>query len=135
MNKHVYDPKDVTVMIDSDAFGSFAVTCMGEDDIECAPDNDFAEAVVGAQGDVIVNKTADRRGTITFPVQPSCPQLATMKRMAKVTDMFSIWVVNKSTNEKTGGTEAFFKKPADNSIGAQLSDRSFEVQVLDYTDD
>ena len=23
MNKHVYDPKDVTVMIDSDAFGSF----------------------------------------------------------------------------------------------------------------
>ena len=60
---------------------------------------------------------------------------ATMKRMAKVTDMFSIWVVNKSTNEKTGGTEAFFKKPADNSIGAQLSDRSFEVQVLDYTDD
>ena len=135
MNSHAYDPKDVTIMIESDAFGSFAVTCMGEDDIECAPDNDFAEAAVGAQGDVIINKSADRRGTITFPVQGACPQLPTMKKMAKVTDMFSVWVVNKSTNEKTGGTKAFFKKPADNSVGAALNDRSFEVQVLDYTDD
>ena len=134
MREHVYDPKDVVVMIDSDSFGSFAVTCMGEDDIECAPDNDYAEAVVGAQGDVIVNKSADRRGTITFPVQGSCPQIPTMKQMAAVVDIFSIWVVNKSTGEKTGGSRAFFKKPADNTIGAQLSDRSFEVQVLDYTD-
>lgn len=134
MREHVFDPKDVTVMIDSDAFGSFSVTCMGEDDIECAPDNDYAEAVVGAQGDVIVNKSADRRGTITFPVQPSCPQLSTMKKMAQVVDIFSLWVVNKSTGEKTGGSRAFFKKPADNTVGAALGDRSFEAQVLDYTD-
>ena len=50
------------------------------------------------------------------------------------TELFGIWVVNKSTNEKVGGTQAFLKKSADNKVGKKLGDRSFEVQVLDYTD-
>lgn len=54
--------------------------------------------------------------------------------MADVTDIFSIWVVNKATNEKTGGSKAFMKKPADNKVGEKLADREFEIQVLDYTD-
>ena len=54
--------------------------------------------------------------------------------MADVTDIFSVWVVNKATNEKTGGSKAFMKKPADNKVGEKLADREFEIQVLDYTD-
>lgn len=131
---HKYDPQDVTITIESDNHGTFAITNLGEDDIECSQDNDSAEAVVGLHGDVVMNQSYDKRGTITFPVQPSSPQLSILKKMANATETFSIWVVNKSTGEKTGGTTAFFKKPADYSTGKALNDRSFEAQVLDYTD-
>lgn len=131
---HIYDPKDITVTIESGSFGTFAITNMGEDDVECAQDNDSGEAVVGLQGDVVMNENHDKRGTITINVQASSPQLPTLKKMANVIDVFGVWVVNKSTGEKTGGTKAFFKKPADNKVGAALNDRSFEIQVMDYTD-
>lgn len=134
MNIHNYDPKDVTVTIESDAFGTFAITNLGEDDIECSQDNDSASSSVGLHGDVVMNQSHDKRGSIKFPVQASSPQLSTLKKMANVTDVFGIWVVNKSTGEKTGGTTAYFKKPADNKAGSSLNDRSYEAQVLDYTD-
>lgn len=135
MQSKAYDPESVSITINSPAFGTFTVTCFGDDDIECSKDNDSATAAVGIQGDVVINKSHDNLGTIKFPVQAQSPQLSIMKKMAKTSDVFSIWVVNKSTNEKTGGTKAFFKKPADNTMGAELGDRSFEVQVLDYTDE
>ena len=135
MTTHAYNPKDVTVTIGSDQFGTFAITCLGEDDIECAQDNDSAEAVAGIQDEITINESCDKRGTITVPVKAHSPQVPTLKKMARVMDVFSVWVVNKSTGEKTGGTKAFFKKPADNSVGAALNDRSFEIQVLDYVDE
>ena len=135
MNAHAYNPKDVTVTISSNAFGTFAITCLGEDDIECTKDNDSATPAVGSQGDVVINESCDDLGTIAVPVQAQSPQLPTLKKMARVRDVFSVWVVNKSTGEKTGGTRAYFKKPADNSTGANLNDRSYEIQVLDYVDE
>ncbi len=129
-----YNPSDVTVTIRSAAFGTFAISGMGEDDIECSADNDFAEAVTGFQGDVVINESAKRNGTIKISVQASSPQMKVLKRMAAVTDIFSVWVVNKVTNEKTGGSKAFLKKPADNKVGEKLGDREFEIQVLDYSD-
>lgn len=134
MNIKKYDPKDVTVTIDSDNFGTFALTNFGEDDIECSADDDFAEATTGFQGDVILGVKASRLGTVTVPVQATCPQLKTVKRMANAVDVFGVWVVNKSTGEKTGGTKAYFKKTPDVAFGENLGDRSIEIQVLDYVD-
>lgn len=129
-----YNPSDVTITVASRAFGTFAITGLGGDNIECSADNDFAEAVTGFQGDVVINESAKRNGTIKVSVQATSPQLKVLKRMADVTDIFSVWVVNKATNEKTGGSKAFMKKPADNKVGEKLADREFEIQVLDYTD-
>lgn len=50
-----YNPSDVTITIASRAFGTFAITGLGEDDVECSADNDFAEAITGFQGDVVIN--------------------------------------------------------------------------------
>ena len=121
-----YNPSDVTITVASRDLGTFAITGLGEDN--------FAEAVTGFQGDVVINESAKRNGTIKVSVQATSPQLKVLKRMADVTDIFSVWVVNKATNEKTGGSKAFMKKPADNKIGEKLADREFEIQVLDYTD-
>ncbi len=95
-----YNPSDVTITITSKAFGTFAITGLGEDNIECSADNDFAEASTGFQGDVVINESAKRNGTIKVPVQATSPQLKVLKKMADVTDIFSIWVVNKATNPR-----------------------------------
>ena len=134
MHAHEFDPNDVSITLSTKSYGTFAITCTGEDDVECSKDEDGAEAVVGAQGDVVVNRSRNQLGTIKFSVQAQSPQLPPLKRLADSTELFGIWVVNKSTNEKVGGTKAFLKKSADNKVGKKLGDRSFEVQVLDYTD-
>ena len=129
-----WNPQDVNITLISSTFGTFALTCLGEDDVECSKDNDSASASVGAQGDVIINESCDKLGTIKFNLQAQSLQLSTVKRMASAIDKFGIWVTNKSTGEKTGGSVAYFKKPADNTVGKNLNDRSFEVQVTDYVD-
>nr|DAS53162.1 MAG TPA: Protein of unknown function (DUF3277) [Caudoviricetes sp.] len=134
MHAYEFDPNDVSITLSTKSYGTFAITCTGEDDVECSKDEDGAEAVVGAQGDVVVNRSRNQLGTIKFSVQAQSPQLPPLKRLADSTELFGIWVVNKSTNEKVGGTQAFLKKSADNKVGKKLGDRSFEVQVLDYTD-
>ena len=69
-----YNPSDVTITVASRAFGTFAITGLGEDNIECSADNDFAEAVTGFQGDVVINESAKRNGTIKVSVQATSPQ-------------------------------------------------------------
>lgn len=122
-----YNAKDCVVTVNG-----VYITGLGEDMVSGEKDEDNVSAVVGAQGDVVVNETNNDLGTITLTVQGTSPQMAYLKKLARTKAMFPIWVTNKSLKEKMGGTKAMFKKPATLEYGAELADREFEIAVFDF---
>lgn len=123
-----YNAKDCVITVDG-----VYITGLGEDMVTGEKDEDNATAVVGAQGDVVVNEINNDLGTITLTVQGTCPQKKHLLKLAKTKKIFPIWVNNKSIGEKFGGTKAFFKKVPNFEQGAELADRECEIQVCDYT--
>lgn len=128
MEVRAYDPKDCVVMV-----GGVYITGLGEDMVSCEKDEDNFSTAVGAQGDVVVNRSNNQLGTITVTVQGTSPQKDYLMGLAKTGEMFDIWVINKSIREKVGGSKAMMKKPPALEQGAELADREFEIQVFDYT--
>ncbi len=127
MNVGVYDPKDCVITV-----GGVYITGLGEDMVKCSKDEDNFSTNVGAQGDVLVNKSHNCLGTIEVTVQGTSPQKAYLMGIAKRGTMVEIWVINKSIGEKCGGNRAMVKKPPELEQGAELGDRVFEFQVFDY---
>lgn len=123
-----YNPKDCVITA-----GGVYITGLGEDMVSCEKDEDNFSAVVGAQGDVVVNESNNQLGTITLTVQGTSPQKAYLMGLAKSKSVFDIWVINKSIGEKVGGSRAMMKKPPALEQGTELADREFEIQVFDYT--
>lgn len=124
----LYNPKDCVVTV-----GGVYITGMGEDMVSCEKDEDSFTTAVGAQGDVVVNQSCSQLGTITVTVQGTSPQKDYLLGLARSGSMFDIWVINKSINEKVGGSKAMMKKPPTLEQGTELADREFEAQVFDYT--
>lgn len=124
----LYNPKDCVVTV-----GGVYITGMGESMVSCEKDEDNFSATVGAQGDVVVNQSNNQLGTITVTLQGTSPQKAYLLGLARSGAMFDIWVINKSINEKVGGSKAMMKKPPALEQGAELADREFEIQVFDYS--
>lgn len=125
-----YNAKDCVITV-----GGVYITGLGEDMVSGEKDEDSVNAVVGAQGDVVVNEVNNDLGTITLTVQGTSPQKGYLINLAKSRAMFDIWVNNKSIGEKFGGTKAVMKKYPTLEQGAELADREFEIQVMDYTVD
>lgn len=123
-----YDSKDCVITVDG-----VYITGLGEDMVSCGKDEDNFSTNVGAQGDVVVNRSHNRLGTITITVQGTSPQKSYLLGLANSGRMFDVWVINKSIKEKCGGSRAMMKKPPDLEQGAELADREFEIQVFDYT--
>lgn len=121
-----YNPKDTTLTING-----VYMTGMGEDMIEFEFDEERFEAVVGAQGDVVVNETNNKLATLTFALQASSPQYKMCLNLARQGKTFAIWGVNKSIGERFGGTKARFKNSAPAVYGTELEDREFEVAIFD----
>lgn len=125
-----YNAKDCVVTVDS-----VYITGLGEDMVTGEKDEDNVSAVVGAQGDVVVNETNDTLGTVKLTVQGTSPQLAFLKKLARTKAMFPIWVTNKALKEKFGGTKAMVRKSAAVGYGKELEDREFDIMVFDYTEE
>ena len=123
-----YNAKDVVITV-----GGVYITGIGEDMVTGEKDEDNVSAVVGAQGDVVVNEVNNDLGTITLTVQGTSPQLPYLKKLAKTKKMVDVWVNNKSIKEKFGGSKAMVKKTPALEYGAELADREIEIQVFDYT--
>lgn len=123
-----YDAKDCVITV-----GGVYITGLGEDMVSCEKDEDNFTTSVGAQGDTVVNMSNNQLGTITLSVQGTSPQKSYLMGLAKSREMFDIWVINKTIDEKVGGTKAMMKKPPALEQGAELADREFEIQVFDYS--
>ena len=123
-----YNPNDCVITVNS-----VYITGLGEDMVSGEKDEDSINAVVGAQGDVVVNEVNNDLGTITLTVQGTSPQLPMLKKLAKSKQIVPVWVNNKALKEKFGGSKAIIKKVPNVEYGAELADREIEIQVLDYT--
>ncbi len=123
-----YNPKDCVITV-----GGVYITGLGEDMVKCEKDEDNFTTGVGAQGDVVVNQSNNELGTVTVTVQGTSPQKDYLLGLCKSSELFDIWVINKSISEKVGGSQAMMKKTPSLEQGTELADREFEIQVFDYT--
>lgn len=122
-----YNAKDTNVIVD----GTY-ITGLGEDMISGSKDEDFFSPSVGAQGDVIRNEINNPLGTVTITIQPTSPQRAFLLSLAKRTEPFSLWCINKALGERMGGTMANLKTFPEVSRGAEAEDMEFGFTVFDF---
>lgn len=122
-----YDAKDTSVIIDS-----VYITGLGEDMVSGEKDEDNFATSVGAQGDVVTSKINNDLGTMTVYIQPTSPQKPFLMSLAKRTEPFPIWAVNKKLGERFGGTKAMLLTMPEMARGAEAEDMEFVFQVFDY---
>ena len=123
-----YDAKDTVIIIDSTY-----ITGLGEDMVSAEKDEDFFSTSNGAQGDVVKSMINNTIGTVTVNVQPTSPQKAFLMSLAKRTEPFPLWCVNKKLGERFGGTMANLLNLPEISRGAEAEDMEFTFQVFDLT--
>lgn len=125
-----YDAKDTSVVVDTTY-----ITGLGEDMISAEKEEDFFTPSVGAQGDVVKSQINNPLGTMTIYVQPTSPQKSFLIGLAKRTDPFPIWAVNKKLGERVGGTMANLLTFPSINRGSEAEDMEFVFQVFDLTVD
>jgi hypothetical protein len=128
MNLATYDAKDTSIVVDNTY-----ITGLGEDMISAEKDEDFFSTSVGAQGDVVKSQINNSLGTVTIYVQPTSPQKQFLLGLAKRTEPFPLWAVNKKLGERVGGTMANLISFPEFSRGAEAEDMEFVFQVFDLT--
>ncbi|MFF0831023.1 phage structural protein [Brevibacillus sp. NPDC003359] len=122
-----YDPKDVTVTVDS-----VFLTGFSEDMVEVEKAENNYETKVGAQGDAVRTKINNPLGTIKVTLLPSSPQVAYLDKLANSGKLVPVSVIHSGTpKETTTTTEAYVTKPATRSYGSEAADREYEIQCLD----
>ncbi len=125
-----YDAKDVVM-----TFGSVYITGFSEDMITCAKDEEMFSTSVGAQGDVVVNTTNNPLGTISLTLQATSPQIEYLRECARNGTYAPCYVTNKNLGERMGGSQARIKNYPENEYGAEVGDRTFDIQVFDYAEE
>ena len=123
-----YDAKDTSIVIDG-----VYITGLGEDMVSGEKDEDLIATSVGAQGDVVVNSINNPLGKITVTVQTTSPQKKFLMGLAKRSEPFSVWCVNKKLDERMGGTKAMMLSFPEISRAAEAEDMELVFQVMDYT--
>ena len=123
-----YDAKDTSIVVD----GTY-ITGLGEDMISAEKDEDFFTPSVGAQGDVVKSQINNTLGTISIFVQPTSPSKKFLMDLARRTDPFPLWAVNKKLGERVGGTMANLKTFPEFARGAEAEDMEFVFTVFDLT--
>lgn len=128
MNVATYDAKDTSVVIDG-----VYITGLGEDMISAEKEENFFTPSVGAQGDVVKSQVNNPLGTMSVYVQVTSPSKAYLMSLAKRTDPFPLWAVNKKLGERVGGTKASLLTFPTFERGAEASDMEFVFQIFDLT--
>ncbi|TVX91762.1 phage structural protein [Paenibacillus agilis] len=125
-----YDAKSVNVIIN----GTY-ITGFGENTfVSCEKDEEQAVAHVGARGEVALAHKNNPLGSVKLTLMSTSPQIGMLTRLARDKKVFTIWVVSHNQpRERIGGTKAVIKKLPAAAFAAELEDREFEIQVLDYT--
>lgn len=122
-----YNAKDTSVIVNN-----VYITGLGEDMVSGEKDEDYFASSVGAQGDVVVSEINNTLGKVTVYVQPTSPQKPLLMNLAKTTEPFPLWVVNKKLGERFGGSQARLLTAPEMARGSEAEDMEFVFQVFDY---
>lgn len=125
-----YDAKDVSVIVNGTYLTGFAEGTF----VSYSKDEEGFVTSVGAQGDIARAKVNNPLGTITVTLQQTSPQVSMLNKLATSGKLVGVRIIHKGTNtQKVGGTQCFIKKPADGEYSDEVSNREFEISVLDYS--
>lgn len=121
-----YNAKDTTIIVDNTY-----ITGLGEDMWNFEKAEDLAEDRVGAQGDVVRNEINNPLYNATITVQRTSPQYNFLRSLAKRTEPFPIWMINKALGTKEGGSKALCTSVPPSALGASAEDVEFGFTVYD----
>ena len=125
-----YDSKDVSVIVGGVYLTGFAEGAL----VSFEKDEENWSVSVGSQGDVGRAKVNNPLGTITVTLSQTSSQVSYLNGLANSGTLVEARVIHKGTGEeKAGGTQCFVKKPASGEFSDEISEREFEIQVLDYS--
>lgn len=129
MSTHSYDPTLVAVSIDNQTVVGFATGTF----VEVSLDTDAYTDAVGASGDVVRVKSADKRGVIKLTLMASSPSNDILSALA-VLDEAGAGVRAVSVKDGTGtslhsGDKAWVKKIPNGSYGTEAGNRDWEIRV------
>lgn len=123
-----YDAKDTSIVVDG-----VYITGLGEDMISAEKEENFFTPSVGAQGDVVKSQINNPLGTMSIFVQPTSPSKSYLMALAKRSEPFPVWAVNKKLGERVGGTKANLLTFPAIERGAEAADMEFVFQIFDLT--
>lgn len=123
-----YDAKDTSIIVDNTY-----ITGLGEDMVSAEKEEDFFTSSVGAQGDIVKSQINNTLGTMTIYLQPTSPSKKFLMGLAKRTEPFPLWAVNKKLGERFGGTKANLLSFPEITRGAEAEDMEFTFQIFDLT--
>lgn len=125
-----YDAKDVSVIVNGTYLTGFAEGTF----VSYSKDEEQWNVSVGALGDTARAKVNNPLGTITVTLQQTSPQVSMLNKLATSGKLVGVRIIHKGTNtQKVGGNQCFIKKPADGEYSDEVSNREFEISVLDYS--
>ena len=121
-----YNAKDTQIIVK----GTY-ITGLGEDMWNFEKEEDYAEDSVGAQGDVVRNEINNPIHKATVVVQRTSPQFSFLRNLARETEPFSVWMINKAMKVKEGGDKAMLASAPPSAFGASAEDVEFVFTVYD----
>ena len=131
MSVLVYDPTEVTIVVDGTVLTGLAETMVEAEQAE----NNFTE-YVGALGEVSIAENANKTGTITVTLKNTSPSLAMMNNLANRRTYDAFVPVSIIDNNTAGcvisGTQCRVRKPAPYSAGKEVEEVAFEIFVADF---
>lgn len=127
---HTFDPAQVLVSFHGYQLSGFADGTF----IQASRTTDSFSKVVGADGEVARVKSADDSGQIKFTVlQTSAANDVLSSELAKDelngTNIGAVFVKDLRGNTLISGDEAWLVKPADVSLGKDLAEREWTIDV------
>lgn len=121
-----YDFNDVTVIVDGHTVTGYA----DGTGVSAEKTEDNFTTKTTADGITVVSESNDKRGLITLTLDQTSPSVTVLNRLANSKREYPAWVMGD--NEKSGGSRARVRKPANQEFGKESSERSFEIEVFDY---
>lgn len=123
-----YNAKDLTV-----TYGDMYLTGFGETMAAGSKSEDMFEPEVGAQGDVCVSEKNNPLGEVVLTFQKTSPSVKYMIECAKAGKVLPLWLTNKSTGMRKGGTQARILNYPEDEDAATAGELEFTLTVFDYT--
>jgi len=125
-----YDPTKVMTIVDGFVLSGFVESEM----ITVSRMSDKRSTVVGAQGNVTVNKSADDRAEVTIKLKHTSPSNYKLDQLYNSDETFSFAALDMNFAGDVGGSgaEAVVTSRPDFKRGNEASDNEWTIVVFDY---